>query len=57
MSFYSLARVKLSKKDVVKKFNNFFSYCSRLFYKQNAKDINIDLLSAVAERILKELTI
>ena len=57
MSFYSLPHVKLSKKYGIKKFNNFFSYCSHLFYKQNVKDINIDLLSVVAERILKELAI
>ena len=54
MSFYSLPRVKLHKKDDVKKLNNFSSDYSRLFYEQNAKDVNIDLPSVVAERIVKE---
>ena len=42
MSFYSLPRLKLHKKDFVKKLNNFSSNYSRLFYQQNAKDIDID---------------
>ena len=54
MSFYSLPSVKLHKKDDVKKLNNFSSDYSRLFYKQNAKDINTDLPSAVAKQIVKE---
>ena len=54
MSFYSLPHVKLNRKDEVKKVNNFSSDYSRLFYKQNTKDVNIDLPSVVAERIVKE---
>ena len=54
MSFYSLPRLKLNKKDDVKKLNNFSSNYSRFFFKQNAKDVNIDLPSVVAERIVIE---
>ena len=54
MSFHSLQRIKLNKKDDVKKLNNFTSNYSRLFYKQKAKDMDIDLPSVVAEKIVKE---
>ena len=54
MSFYSLPHVKLNKKDDVKKLNNFSFDYSRLFYKQNAADVNIDLPSVAAEGIVKE---
>ena len=53
MSFYSLPRVKLHKKDEIKKLDTFSSDYSRLLYKQNAKDVDIDLPSVVAEQIVK----
>ena len=54
MSFYSLSRVKLYKKDDVKKLNNFSSNYSRLFYNQKVADVDVDLPSAVAGQIVKE---
>ena len=50
MSYYSLLRVKLHKK----KLNNLTSNYSRLFYKDRANDVDVDLLSTVANKILAE---
>ena len=54
MSYYSLPRVKLHKKDEIKKLNNLTSICSRLFYKDRANDVDVDLASTVANKILAE---
>ena len=55
MPFYSLPRVKLHKRDEIKILNNFSSNYSRLFYKQKAADVDVDLLSAFAKQIVKEV--
>ena len=54
MSFYSLPQVKLNKKEKVKRLNNLSSNYSRLFYKEKAGDVDVDLPSVVAERIVAE---
>ena len=54
MSFYSLPRVKLNKKDETKRLNNVTSSYSRLFYKDRAKYVDVDLPSEVANKILAE---
>ena len=54
MSYYSLPRVKLHKKHEMKKLNNLTSNYSRLFYKDSVNDVDIDLLSTVANKILAE---
>ena len=54
MSFCSLLHVKLHKKDEIKKLNNITSNYSRLFYKQKAKDVDVDLPSVVADKIVRE---
>ena len=52
MSYYSLPRGKLHKKDEIKKLNNLTSNYSRLFYKDRANDLDVDL--PVANKILAE---
>ena len=54
MFYYSLPRVKLHKKHEMKKLNNLTSNYSRLFYKDRANDVDIDLPSTVANKILAE---
>ena len=54
MSYYSLPRVKLHKKDEIKKLNNLTSNYSRLFYKDRVNDEEVDLPSTVANKILAE---
>ena len=54
MSYYSLLCVKLHKKDEVKKLNNLTSNYSRLFYKDRANDVGVDLPSTIASKILVE---
>ena len=54
MFYYSLPRVKLHKKDEIKKLNNLTSNYSRLFYKDRANDVDIDLPSTIANKILAE---
>ena len=54
MSYYSLPRVKLHKKDEIKKLNNLTSNYSRLFYKDRANDVDVDLPSTVANKLLAE---
>ena len=44
MSYYSLPRIKLHKKDEIKKLNNLTSNYSRLFSKDRANDVDVDLL-------------
>ena len=52
--YYSLPRVKLHKKDEIKKLNNLTSNYSRLFYKDRINDVDVDLPSTVANKILAE---
>ena len=54
MSYYSLPRVKLHKKDEIKKLNNLTSNYSRLVYKDRANDVDVDLPSTVANKLLAE---
>ena len=54
MSFYSLPYGKLHKKDDVKKLNNLTSNYSHLSYKERANDVDVDLPSTVAKKILAE---
>ena len=52
MSYYSLPRVILNEKKEVKKLNNLSSNYSRLFYKQQAQDLDEGLPSLVAQHIV-----
>ena len=54
MSFFSLSRGKLHKKEEIKKLNNLTSNYSRLFFKDMANDVDVDLHSTVANKILAE---
>ena len=55
MSYYSLPRVKLHKKDQIKKSNNLILNYSRPFYKNRANaDVDVDLPSTIANKILAE---
>ena len=54
MSYYSLPLVKLHKKDEIKKLNNLTSNYSRLFYKDRVNDVDVDLPTTVANKILAE---
>ena len=54
MSYFTLPRGKLHKKKEIKKLNNLTSNYSRLFYKDRANDVDIDLSSTVANKILAE---
>ena len=51
MSYFTLPRGKLHKKKEIKKLNNLTSNYSRLFYKDRANDVDIDLSSTVANKI------
>ena len=54
MSYYSLPRVKLHKKDEIKKLCYLTSNYSRLFYKDRANYVDVDLPSTIANKILAE---
>ena len=54
MSYYSLPRVKLHKKDEIKKLCYLTSNYSRLFYKDRANYVDVDLPSTIANKILVE---
>ena len=54
MSNYSLPCVNLHKEDEIKKLNNLTSNYSQLFYKDRANDLDVDLPSTVANKILAE---
>ena len=54
MSYFSLPRGKLHKKEEIKKLNNLTSNYSRLFYKDRANNVDVDLPSTVANKILAE---
>ena len=49
-----MPRVKLHKKDEIKKLNNLTSNNSRRFYKDRANDVDVDFPSTVANNILAE---
>ena len=49
-----MPRGKLHKKEEIKKLNNLTSNYSRLFYRDRANDVDIDLPSTVANKILAE---
>ena len=49
--YYSLPRVRLNKKEDVKKLNNFSNAYSRLFYKQRAKDLDFHIASIAAQKV------
>ena len=57
MSYFSLPGGKLHKKEEIKKLNNLTSNYSRLFYKDRANDVDVDLPSTVANKILAEYQI
>ena len=57
MSYFSLPGGKLHKKEEIKKLNNLTSNYSRLFYKDRANDVDADLPSTVANKILAEYQI
>ena len=54
MPFYSLLRVKLNKKEEIKRLNNLTSNYFLLFYKDRAKDVDVDLPSVIADRIVAD---
>ena len=54
MSYYSLPCIKLHEKDEMKKLNNLTSNYSRLFYRDRANDVDVDLPSTVANKMLVE---
>ena len=54
MPFFSLPRVKPNKNEEVKRLNNLSSNYSRLFFKEKAGDVDVDLPSVVAERFVTE---
>ena len=50
--YYSLPRVGLKKKDDVKKLNNFLNAYSRVFYKERAKDLDVNIASIAAQKVV-----
>ena len=54
MSYYSLPRVILNENKETKKLNNLSSNYSCLFYKQQARDLDEDIHSLVAQQIVAE---
>ena len=54
MSYYSLLRVILNEDKETKKLNNLSSNYQRLFYKLQAKDLDEDIPSLVAQKIVLE---
>ena len=54
MSYYSLPRVILNENKETKKLNNLFSNYSRLFYKQQARDLDEDIPSLIAQQSVAE---
>ena len=52
--FYFLPRVRLNKKDNVKKLNNFTCRYSKAFYKKWANDLAVDTESIAARKIVGE---
>ena len=52
--YFSLPYGKLHKKEEIKKLNNLTSNYSRLFYKDRANDVDVDLPSTAANKILAE---
>ena len=54
MSYYTLPRVILNENKETKKLNNLSSNYQRLLYKQQARDLNEDIPSLVAQKIVSE---
>ena len=54
MPYYSLPRVILNENKETKKLNNLSSNYQHLFYKQQAKDLDEDIPSLVAQQIASE---
>ena len=54
MSYFSLPRGKVHKKEEIKKLTNLTSKYSRLYYKDRANDVDVDLPSTSANKILAE---
>ena len=54
MSYYSLPRVRLHKKDEIKKLNNLTANYCRYLYKDRANDVDVDLRSTITSKILAE---
>ena len=54
MSYYSLPSVIINENKKTKKLNNLSSNYQRLFYKQQAKDLDEDIPSLMAQRIVSE---
>ena len=54
MSYYSLLRVYLNENKETNNLNNLSSNYQRLFYKQQAKDLDEDIPSLVAQQIVSE---
>ena len=54
MSYYSLLRIILNENKETKKSNNLSSNYQRLFYKQQAKNIDEDMPSLVPQQIVAE---
>ena len=50
--YYSLPRVGLNKKDDMKKLNNFLNAYSRVFYKERAKDLDVNIASIAAQKVV-----
>ena len=53
-AYYSLWRVKLNKKEDVKKLNNFSNAYSRFFYKKRDKDLDDDIASVTAQNVVAQ---
>ena len=54
MSYFSLPRGKVHKKEEIKKLTNLASNYSRLYYKDRANDVDVDFPSTPANKILAE---
>ena len=53
-AYYSLPRVRLNKKDDVKKLNNFSNAYLRFFYKERAKDLDVDIASIATQKVVAQ---
>ena len=53
-AYYSLLRVRLNKKEDVKKLSNFSNAYSRFFYKERAKDLDVDIASISAQKFVAQ---
>ena len=53
-AYYSLLRVRLNKKEDVKKLSNFSNAYSRFLYKERAKDLDVDIASISAQKFVAQ---